>query len=76
MARKLCNAIRDYVGRKSAGGGWFRRPNPSARERVERWLWWCERKGMDVPTLAQIEAANGMGKTPEQMLAESLTADR
>ena len=47
MTRKLGNAVRDLHGRKLTNGQWFRRPNPSAKVNVERWIWRLQRKGVE-----------------------------
>lgn len=46
MVRKLMNAVRDLHGRRGLQGQWFRRPNPSARPNVERWIWRLEKNGV------------------------------
>jgi len=47
--RKLGNAVRDFKGRRTTDGRWFRPPNPTAKARVERWIWRCRQAGMSIP---------------------------
>ena len=53
--RKLGNAVRDFKGRRDTRGNWFRQPNPSAKARVERWIWRCRHAGMSIPKHVEAE---------------------
>ncbi len=56
--RKLNNARRDYLGRKTEKGEWFRPPNKTAKARVLRWAWRL-RHDIGAETYAKILAEVG-----------------